>query len=177
MPVTTKALAELSDLFGEYDELIDEVEARENGANWLADEAPLGINECLDPSDSRYVIPSFSVGDLVTQRFYTDAHAGRIVEVRRGGKEVVMQRDIAKLDPSFAPDFAEGGFVGNCRNNECQRYTYTADPDGVKTTFTLRTWRGVKVWTPKSNVPGCPNSPNGSNQIGHGQHEFHDYNF
>ena len=47
MPVTTKALAELSDLFGEYDELIDEVKAREGASNWLADEAPIdSIFEC-----------------------------------------------------------------------------------------------------------------------------------
>jgi hypothetical protein len=41
MPVTTKALDELAALFGEYDELIDEVKDREGAANWLADEVEM----------------------------------------------------------------------------------------------------------------------------------------
>jgi hypothetical protein len=41
MPITTQALDELAALFGEYDELIDEVKDREGAANWLADEVEM----------------------------------------------------------------------------------------------------------------------------------------
>ena len=39
--ITTEALDDLARLFDEYDELIDGVKARENGANWLADEVEM----------------------------------------------------------------------------------------------------------------------------------------
>jgi hypothetical protein len=178
MTIATDSLGTLSQLFGEYDELIADVQGREVDSNWLNDDQPcFGVNADLDEADSRYVISSFAVGDLVTEHFYTDAHAGRIVEVRRGGKEVVMQEDTATLDPEFKPEFIEGGFAGHCVNQGEQRYTYTANPRGSISTFTLRTWRGIRVWTRKSNTPGCSNAPNGLNQISHGQRKFYDYNF
>ena len=111
----------------------------------------------------------FKVGDLCTEYFYTDAHAGRIIEVRRNGREVVFQEDFAKSD--FKPQVVPGGFVGHCANNSEQKYTHSPNPDGKTSVHTIRTWRGKKVWTRKGDTP------RGRNSIGPGQHHFHDYNF
>jgi hypothetical protein len=129
------------------------------------------INADLDSEDSRYHIASFKVGDLVTEQFYTDRTAGRVIEVCRNGKEVVMQEDFATLDPNFKPNIIPGGFAGHCVNQNDQTYTYTPDLNGRLSTHTLRTWRGIKVWTRKGDTP------NGRNTLSHGQRKFYDYNF
>jgi hypothetical protein len=128
-------------------------------------------NPCLDADDLRRNIPAFHVGDLVTEYFYTDAHAGRVIDIRRNGKEIVVQEDKATKDPNWKPNIIEGGFAGHCTNGRELTYTYEADPNGSISAYTLRTWRGVKVWTRKGN------DPNGRNQIGHGQHKYYDQNF
>ncbi|MGL5062363.1 MAG: hypothetical protein ACRC62_20490 [Microcoleus sp.] len=133
--------------------------------------AALNVNHDLDESDSRYLIQSFEVGDLVTENFYTDAKAGRIVEVRRNGKEVVFQQDFSSLLKSFTPHFGIGGFMGHCTNQAEQSYSYEPNPDGSISIHTLRTWRGIKVWTRKGETP------NGRNSITHGQRTFYDYSF
>lgn len=128
-------------------------------------------NTDLDSDDSRYQISSFNVGDLVTENFYTDSHAGRIIEVRRNGREVVMQEDLATIDPKFKPNIISGGFVGHCINQNDQKYTYQPDSEGRTSIHTLRTWRGIKIWTRKGETP------NGRNSLSSGQHKFYDYNF
>jgi hypothetical protein len=117
------------------------------------------------------VVETFNVGDLVTEHFYTDSQAGRVIEVRRNGREVVFQEDTVIIDPSFKPDIIPGGFVGHCVNQSEQRYTYSANPEGRISVHTLRTWRGRKCWTRKGDTP------TGRNSIGHGQRKFYDYNF
>lgn len=129
------------------------------------------VNDGLDETDSRYIIQQFQVGDLVTEQFYTDAEAGRIIEVKRNGKEVVFQEDFAELDPEFKPKIIPGGFVGHCINQRDQKYAYSPNPHGRISTHTLRTWRGIKVWTRKGD------SPTGKNSLVPGQHKFYDYNF
>lgn len=129
------------------------------------------VNECLDLQDSRRDIPSFKIGDLVTESLYSDSHAGRVIDIRRNGREVVMQEDTAIIDPTFKPEFVSGGFAGHCVNQRDQKYTYQPNPDGAVSVFTLRAWRRIKVWTRKGN------DPNGHNQLKHGQHKFYDYNF
>jgi hypothetical protein len=47
MTVTTDSLGTLSQLFGEYDELIADVKGREGSANWLADKG-IFINEAFE---------------------------------------------------------------------------------------------------------------------------------
>jgi hypothetical protein len=128
-------------------------------------------NKDLEPTDSRYIIQTYAIGDLVTEKFYTDSKAGRVIAVARKGKEVTMQHDISTLDPSFKPETILGGFVGHTVNNNDQTYTYEADPDGVISVHTLRSWRGIKIWTRKGETP------NGRNTIVPGQSTFYDYNF
>jgi len=123
------------------------------------------------PQDSRYPLPIFKVGDGATYRMYSDAKAGTIIEVSKSGKQVVMQKDKATLDPNFKPDIVPGGFSGHCVNQNDQTYTYEADPEGSTIKFTVRKWRGRYVWT----VAGT--TPDGRMQLGEGRNEFYDYNF
>jgi hypothetical protein len=105
---------------------------------------------------------SFAVGEGATERLYTDSHAYTVIKVSPSGKTITIQRDTATLSPDFKPETILGGFVGHTVNQHEQSYTYEADPEGA--TFTARyTKRG---WT----------TPGGS-RIGHGRHEFYDYNF
>lgn len=129
------------------------------------------INESLDKTDSRYQVPEFKIGDLVTERFYTDSQAGRVIEVRRNGREVVFQEDDATRVASSKPEFVPGGFFAHCSNQDQQSYTYAPNPKGRVSVHSLRTWRGVKVWTRKGETP------NGRNSLSHGQYKFYDYNF
>lgn len=129
------------------------------------------INKSLDKTDSRYQVPEFKIGDLVTERFYTDSQAGRVIEVRRNGREVVFQEDDATLVASSKPEFVPGGFFAHCSNQDQQSYTYAPNPKGRVSVHSLRTWRGVKVWTRKGETP------NGRNSLSHGQYKFYDYNF
>jgi hypothetical protein len=48
MTTETDSLGTLSQLFGEYDELIVGVKGREGNANWLADEGTNTINEAFE---------------------------------------------------------------------------------------------------------------------------------
>lgn len=121
--------------------------------------------------DKDYRSAKFQVGDGVSISRYSDMDAGTVVEVSKSGKRVKVQLDKATLSPDFKPEFIIGGFAGHCINQQDQTYTYEIDPDGRIEEFTLRTWRGVKVWTPK----GC--TPDGSSAIYHGRRSFHDYNF
>lgn len=113
----------------------------------------------------------FNVGDFATEVFYTDREAGRIIEVRRNGREVVFQQDTAARSPDFQPRFIPGGFAGYCYNQDEQFYTYEPNPQGRISVHTLRTWRGRKCWTRKHE------NPNGKNSLIAGQSKYHDYNF
>lgn len=129
------------------------------------------LNKELSEDDSRYCIQSFKVGDVATESFYTDSRAGRIIDIKRNGKEVWFQEDRSILSKSFTPHIGLGGFLGHCSNQSEQTYTYEKNKNGRVSVHTLRTWRGIKVWTRKGD------RPNGHNSISHGQHTFHDYNF
>lgn len=132
---------------------------------------PLFVNECLPEDDLRRYVTKFQAGDLATYSLYTDAHAGRVVEIKRNGKEVVFQEDCATLSANWKPEVSPGGFVGHCTNNDDQQWEYRPNSEGVLIVFTLRRWRGVRMWTVKGDTP------DGRNRLSLGQHHFHDYNF
>tara|TARA_R110000744_G_scaffold80035_1_gene157085 strand:+ start:744 stop:1193 length:450 start_codon:yes stop_codon:yes gene_type:complete len=117
----------------------------------------------------------FEVGDGATISLYTDAHAGTVIEVKRGGKEVTVQRDKATLDKGWKPEIVPGGFAGHCTNQGTQVYTYERDPEGGVQTFTLRKVAQGEyarfVWTRKGEAP------NGYAAIYQGRNEYYDYNF
>lgn len=70
----------------------------------------------------------------------------------------------AELDPSFKPNFVQGGFCGTVTNQHEQSYTYTSDPNGA-------------VRRARKGKNGVWKLSNGS-VIRFGKaHKFHDYNF
>ena len=101
------------------------------------------------------------VGDGVTIRFYSDAHAGTVI--RKTKKMIVIQRDKATLDPSFTPQMDVGGFAAHCTNNGDQTYTYERDPEGTQYKAYWSEKEGCYKWD--------------SCRITRGRHEFYDYNF
>lgn len=113
----------------------------------------------------------FKVGDGITMHSYSDSEAGTVIEVSKSGKKIKVRTDKATISPDFKPEFVEGGFAGHCTNQSEQSYTYEQDEEGGVKEYSLRTWRGIKVWT---DLGG---SPNGSSAISHGRRKFHDYNF
>lgn len=86
--------------------------------------------------------PHPEVGMGATVSFYSDRHAGTIVEVSKNGKRIVVQEDKATLVNHFQsgePDalqFSPGGFFGHTSGQ--QRYTYEPDPTGKMYVATLR---------------------------------------
>lgn len=127
------------------------------------------INEV--PQDKKYPFDTFKVGDGATMSGYTDLYAGTVIEVSKNGKRVKVQHDDAKLNPSFKPNIVPGGFSGHCTNQEEQTYTYTQNPEGHVSEFSIRKWRGRYVWTSKNQTP------DGRMGISLGRRKFHDYNF
>lgn len=91
------------------------------------------------------------VGDAATFTVWTDREACTVIEVRRKGREIVLQRDKAKLLNGFdsgEPDaltFTPGGFCGYAEGH--QRYAYASDPNGDKHVVSLRKRRdGTYCW-------------------------------
>jgi hypothetical protein len=118
------------------------------------------------------------VGMGATYRLATDTYACTIVEVRKNGRELVLQRDKAKLLNGFnsgAEDalvFTPGGFAGHTSGE--QRYEYERDPDGELIRVSRRTNRsGETIWVQvghRTKSPGC------RAQLGF-RHEHYDYNY
>jgi hypothetical protein len=105
--------------------------------------------------------PSFEVGDGATVHYGSDACAFTVIAVSASGKTVMIQRDHAKLDESFRPDFTPGGFCGHVSNVHAQTYTYTRDRTGE----IHRARLGLRGW--KSN----------GLRVSAGRREMYDYNF
>ena len=123
------------------------------------------------PQNDRYPYDTFKVGDRANERMYTDVCPCTVVEVKRGGAEVTVRMDDAKLSEGEKPEFVPGGFVGHCTNQAFLKYDIFEDPNGKLRTFTLRKWRGRYVWTPKGG------SPDGIQRLRKGWKRFYDYNF
>lgn len=70
--------------------------------------------------------PTPEVGMECTILMWSDRYAGTIVEVRKNGKEVVMQRDKAELT-----ELSRG-------MSDVQQYTYERNPNTKLEVFTLR---------------------------------------
>lgn len=117
------------------------------------------------------------VGDGATYRVWTDCKACTIIEVRRNGRELVLQRDKAVLLNGFnsgegdALKFSPGGFAGHTSGQ--QRYRYERDPNGEIIRVSRRnTAHGIQ-WV---QVGQPTRSPGGRAMLGV-RKEFYDYNF
>ena len=104
------------------------------------------------------------VGDGVTVRLYTDAHACTVIA--RTAKTMTVQRDKATKDPSFVPQWEPGGFSAICTNNNEQKWNYQRDPQGE---IIKCHWSEVRgAW--QAGEGGCLS-------VYRGRNEFYDYNF
>ena len=102
------------------------------------------------------------VGDGVTVRYWSDAHAGTVIA--RTARSLTIQRDKATLSPDFIPEFIPGGFCGTVVNQNEQTYSYEPDPKGcIYKAFWSEKKRGFYA-------DKCL-------RICKGRHEFYDYNF
>jgi hypothetical protein len=135
-------------------------DGNEKMVNHMLDE----IAKATGEFDGKFLTPkNVKVGDGVTMHMYSDAHAGTIVKVTK--TSVTVQRDKAKMDPNFKPEFEVGGFAGHCTNQDKQVYTYEQDPNGQTTTFR---------WSAKYGQ--FRNGKMGTS-LTKGRREFYDYNF
>lgn len=118
------------------------------------------------------------VGDGATYTTYSDSKACTIIEVRRNGRELVLQRDKATLlngVNSGEPDALKcypGGFAAHFEGT--QRYAYERDPNGQTFRVSKRTLKnGNVVW----KLVGHPTKSPGCSATLSGRHEHYDYNF
>lgn len=106
------------------------------------------------------------VGDGVTQNWYSDRTASTIIEVKRNGKQIVIQRDKATRTNKEDDTFSPGGFVGHTESPKGQQWAYEQDEDGAVTTAN---------WSEKRQR-FCVGGPKGNTVTG-GRNEHYDYNF
>jgi len=106
------------------------------------------------------------IGDGATVHWYSDSHAGTIVEISKSGKTIVIQEDEAVLDPNFKPEMHIGGFCAHCSNQNEQSYIYSPDTKGSK-------------WTAKLSINGrwYVGGRKGYSVTVGDRRKFHDYNF
>lgn len=104
--------------------------------------------------------------DGVTLNYYSDSHAGTIIEVLRNGRQITIQRDSAVRSNQTEDNFATGGFAGHVSHPKGQLWDITRNLDGA--TFKAN-------WSAKYNrfyVGG----PKGTS-VTAGRYESYDYNF
>jgi len=118
------------------------------------------------------------VGDGATYTVWSDSFACTVIEVRRNGREAVLQRDKAVLlngMNSGEPDALvahPGGFCAHVTGT--QRYKYEKDPEGEIFRVSKRTLKsGRIVW----KLVGKPTKSPGGFATFSGRSAHHDYNF
>lgn len=112
------------------------------------------------------------VGQAATFTLWTDSYACTVIEVRKSGRELVLQRDKATLVNQGELVFEPGGFVGHVSG--VQKYQYERNTDGERIVVSLRTKKdGSKVW---KKVGQKTSSPGGVARLGV-RNEHYDYNF
>ncbi len=108
-----------------------------------------------------------TAGEGATVHGWSDSHAHTILEVRRNGKQIVLQRDKATRTNRSEDDFAAGGFLGHTSHGpNGQQWAYETDADGSTVTAN---------WSEKRQR-FCVGGPKGST-VSAGRREHYDYNF
>ncbi len=102
------------------------------------------------------------IGDGVTIHYYSDSHAGTIID--RTKNSITIQQDKATLKSDWKPEFIPGGFAGHCINQEDQEYVYERDDNGR---IYKAYWSKVKG---RFVADKCLS-------ISNGRQEYYDYNF
>ena len=93
---------------------------------------------------------------------YSDVNPFEIVKVV-SNKTIEVRAMDAELDPSWKPEFVQGGFVGHCVNNNEQRWIFKSNPKGQ----VLRVRKGKNGWK----------SAYGRHSLDQAPHKKYDYNF
>jgi hypothetical protein len=101
------------------------------------------------------------VGDKVHTRVWTDSSPGTVIEVRRNGREVVVQEDEAKVDGEELP-------IGH------QSWEIVRNEKGPKQTYTWRTRKGNPIGYIAKGWDVCAGR---GNQVHVGWHYYHDWSF
>lgn len=158
------------DSLEKYGKVAEESEGVESWKNRVQDNLNNDYDEIISEAKRFMEIGLFpanvKVGMGATEVLYSDRQAYTIVEVRKNGKQIVLQRDKAILDPNFHPEFIEGGFCGHCTNQYDQRWTYERNPNG---TVVVANWSAKRQRYYIGGVNGC--------HVAFGRSEFYDYNF
>ena len=106
------------------------------------------------------------IGDGASVHLWTDSHSYTIVDIARGGLQIVLQRDAAVRSNKAMDTFISGGFAGHTESPQGQKWEITQNSDGSI----------VKAnWSAKRNhffVGGSKGQP-----VTAGRYEYYDYNF
>lgn len=112
--------------------------------------------------------PEYEVGDGISESLWSDVHPYRVIEVKNGGKTLIVRRCEAKLAEGSKPEFIPGGFSAHCPNNRELKWDIIDDPNGAVRELTLRK-NGLYAVKGASMKNGCNWSP--------GARYYYDYNF
>jgi hypothetical protein len=119
-------------------------------------------NQMKEKAGMEFCPKNVEVGDQVCFGCWTDVDPGTIVEVRRNGKEIVVQADDARIDP------AKGGGIGH------QNWLITRDEKGAKQTYSWRTRKGRPIgYIPKGSGVHSPYR----SQVRPGWRKYYDWSF
>lgn len=122
--------------------------------------------ETTTMTENKLTPETAEAGIGVTMNMYSDRHAGTIIEVRRNGKQIVIQRDKAERTNRDDDTFSPGGFVGHTESPRGQQWAYERNTDGAVMTAN---------WSAKYSrffIGGAQ-----SVSVTMGRHEHFDYNF
>ena len=104
---------------------------------------------------------TFKVGDKVSTCYWTDRNPGTIVEVRRNGREIVVQEDEAIAEGEDLP-------IGH------QSWKIERNENGPKRVYTWRTSKGKSIgYIPKGSNVTYPYR----NQVSMGWSYYYDWSF
>lgn len=121
-------------------------------------------NSILTPAEEEQLSKRIVIGTGATFIGWSDRAAYHVVAISASRRTLTLARATARLDPTWKPIVAPGGFVGHCLNNNEQRWLIEENPNGDRVTVRLHKngqWREA----------------NGNRYTIGEAREFHDYNF
>jgi hypothetical protein len=167
MQTTTEALTAIASLTERERQQADRLG---HGRIWdldtMAERAPEEALKLVARAKEALTPESVEVGMGATVSLWSDAYAYTIIEVKRNGKQIVMQRDKATRINREKDTFEPGGFFGHTENPDGQKWEYEPNPHGNT---------AVANWSEKRKrfyVSGPQGNP-----VSSGRHEHYDYNF
>lgn len=116
--------------------------------------------------ETTFTPETVAVGDGASVSFWSDVQSHTVIEVRRNGRQIVLQRDNAVRSNKEDDVFYPGGFAGHTVSPKGQQWDITPNPEGATR---------VANWSPKRNrfmVGGSKGLA-----VNAGRYERYDYNF